>query len=154
MLSYHRRMFVFDHWCNMVSLDAVAPVADRVPRALAWLNHILGAKRIWLARVTATQPPFSVNPAFGALELRAEFEIARDGWAGFLGTQSDADMARVLHYHSLKGEPFQSPLGDILSHVPIHGQHHRGQVNAELRTQGVTPPAIDFIYASRLGALD
>ena len=26
MLSYHRRMFVFDHWCNMVSLDAVAPV--------------------------------------------------------------------------------------------------------------------------------
>jgi hypothetical protein len=43
MLSYHRRMFVFDHWANMVPLDAVAPVADRVPRSRAWLNADLRA---------------------------------------------------------------------------------------------------------------
>ena len=63
-------------------------------------------------------------------------------------------MVRWLHYHSLKGEPLQSPLGDILSHVPIHGQHHRGQVNAELRAHGIAPPAIDFIFASRAGVLE
>jgi uncharacterized damage-inducible protein DinB len=145
-------MFAFDHWASMASLDAVAPVADRVPRSLAWLNHVLGAKRIWLARVTGTAPPFGVNPTFGVLELRAEFEIARDGWAGYLAAQTDADVARTIHYSSLKGEPFQSALGDILAHLVIHGQHHRGQVNADLRAAGLQPPAIDFIVAARSGA--
>ena len=145
MLSYHRRMFVFDHWCNTVSLDAVAPHADRVPRSLAWLNHVLGAKRIWLARVTATPMPFGVNPTFSAAELAEQFEIARDGWARYLDTQTDADMTRVIHYHSLKGDPFQSALGDILAHVPVHGQHHRGQVNARLREIGGEPPLVDYI---------
>ena len=154
MLAYHRRMFVFDHWANLASLGAVAPVADRVPRSLAWLNHILGAKRIWLARVTGTPAPFGVNPTFSATELHTEFAVAREGWAGFLDTQTDADIPRVIHYNSLKGDPLHSPLGDILAHLPIHGQHHRGQVNADLRAAGIAPPAIDFIAASRAGALD
>jgi uncharacterized damage-inducible protein DinB len=154
MLAYHRRMFLFDHWANMVSLGTVAPVADRVPQALAWLNHVLGAKRIWLARVTGTPMPFGVNPTFGVLELGAEFEIARDEWSRFLDSQADKDVTRVIHYNSLKGEPFHSPLGDILAHLPVHGQHHRGQVNAALRAAGLTPPAIDFIVAARSGALE
>jgi uncharacterized damage-inducible protein DinB len=154
MLSYHRRMFAFDHWANMVSLDAVSPHADRVPKSLAWLNHVLGAKRIWLARVTGTPMPFGVNPTFSAADLRAEFAVARDGWAAFLDGQTDADMGRVVTYTNLKGDPFQTALGDILAHVPVHGQHHRGQVNADLRAAGLTPPVIDYIHAARAGLLD
>jgi uncharacterized damage-inducible protein DinB len=70
-----------------------------------------------------------------------------------LDTQRDTDMTRVIQYTTLKGDPFQSPLGDILAHVPVHGQHHRGQVNADLRAAGITPPVIDFIAAARSGAL-
>jgi uncharacterized damage-inducible protein DinB len=154
MLSYHRRMFAFDHWANMVSLDAVSPHADRVPKSLGWLNHVLGAKRIWLARVTGTPMPFGVNPTFSAADLRAEFAVARDGWAAFLDGQTDADMGRVVTYTNLKGDPFQTALGDILAHVPVHGQHHRGQVNADLRAAGLTPPVIDYIHAARAGSLD
>lgn len=153
MISHHRRMFAFDHWANIVSLEAVAPHTERVPKSLAWLNHILGAKRIWLARVTGTVPPFSVNPTFGAGELRGQFEAADREWQQFLATQDDGDVERIIDYLNLKGEPFQSALGDILAHVPVHGQHHRGQVNADLRAAGLTPPAIDYIHAARSGAI-
>ncbi|MDH4064644.1 MAG: DinB family protein [Acidobacteriota bacterium] len=153
MLAYHRRMLAFDRWANTVSLDAVAPVADRVPRALAWLNHILGAKRIWLARVTGANAPVGVSPTFAAAELPAQFELAHAGWLDFLDSQTDADVARAIRYTNLKGDPFESALGDILAHLPIHGQHHRGQVNADLRAAGITPPAIDFIVAVRTGAV-
>ena len=147
-------MLAFDHWANVASLDAVGPVVERVPKSLAWLNHILGAKRIWLARVTGEAPPFGVNPTFSAVHLAAEFDVAGDGWSRYLDTQTDADIARVIHYKNLKGDPFQSPLGDILAHVPVHGQHHRGQVNADLRAAGLAPPTIDFIHAARAGLLD
>jgi uncharacterized damage-inducible protein DinB len=153
MLTHHRRMFAFDHWANMVSLDAVAPVAERVPRSLAWLNHVLGAKRIWLARVTGTEAPFGVNPTFSPAELAGQFALARDGWSAFLNTRTDADLDGVIHYRNLKGDPLSSALGDILAHLPVHGQHHRGQVNADLRAAGLTPPAIDYIHAARSGAL-
>jgi uncharacterized damage-inducible protein DinB len=153
MLAYHRRMFAFDHWANNVSLDAVEPVAQKAPASMAWLNHILGAKCIWLARVMSTPPPFGVNPVFGPVDLRAQFAEVDDGWTRFLATQSEPDMARVIHYLNLKGDPFSSPLGDILAHVPVHGQHHRGQVNADLRAGGVAPPAIDYIHAARTGAI-
>jgi uncharacterized damage-inducible protein DinB len=153
MIAYHRRMLAFDHWANIVSLDAVEPVVGRVPKSLAWLNHVLGAKRIWLARVTGTETPFGVNPTFNPAELRVEFDVAREGWSRFLDTRADADVTRVIHYTNLKGDPFQSALGDILAHLPMHGQHHRGQVNADLRAAGIAPPAIDYIHAARTGVL-
>jgi uncharacterized damage-inducible protein DinB len=146
-------MLAFDHWANTVSLDAVAPVADGVPVALARLNHILGATSVWLARVTATAMPFGVNPTFTADELRVQLQHAHDGWLSFLQTQTDADVPRIIYYTNLKGQPFSSPLGDILTHLPLHGQHHRGQVNADLRAAGVAPPVIDFIHAARSGVL-
>lgn len=153
MLAYHRRIFAFDHWATRLSLDAVAPVAGRVPRSVAWLNHILGAKRIWLARVTGGEMPFGVNPDFAVAELPAQFELAHVGWKDFLDTQQDDDVNRAIHYTNLKGEPFESRLGDILTHLPIHGQHHRGQINADLRAAGIAPPAIDFIVAARTGGI-
>jgi uncharacterized damage-inducible protein DinB len=153
MLAYHRRMLAFDHWANLTSLDAVAPVVDRVPRSLAWLNHIMAAKRIWLSRVALSPWTHGLNPAFSIADLRAEFETAHAGWSAFLATQADADVTRVIEYRNLKGDAFQSPLGDILAHLPVHGQQHRGQVNADLRAAGVTPPSIDYIFAARSGAL-
>ena len=153
MLTHHRRMFAFDRWANVVSLDAVEPVAQQVPASMAWLNHILGAKCIWLARVTGTPPPFGVNPAFSAADLRGQFAQVHDGWTRFLAGQTDQDVVRVIDYLNLKGDPFSSPLGDILAHVPVHGQHHRGQINADLRAAGVAPPVIDYIHAARTGAI-
>lgn len=154
MLAYHRRLFAFDHWANLTSLAAVAPVADRVPRSLGWLNHVLGAKRVWLARVTGTAMPFGVNPTFAVDDLAAQFAVAHDGWSAFFDTLDDASVERVVRYTNLKGDPFETRLGDILAHLPLHGQHHRGQVNADLRAAGITPPAIDYIHAARTGALD
>jgi uncharacterized damage-inducible protein DinB len=154
MLAYHRRMFAFDHWANLVSLNATTPHAAQLPRALAWLNHILGAKRIWLARVTGTAAPFDVNPTLAIDTLAGEFLLAHDGWTAFLDTQTDADVARIIEYRNLKGDLFTTALGDILAHLPVHGQHHRGQINADLRAVGLTPPSIDYIHAARSGMLD
>lgn len=153
MLDHHRRMLNFDHWANLIVLDAVAPVAERVPRSVAWLNHILGAKLVWLARVVGGEAPFSVNPTLAIRDLHEHFVLAHEEWSRFLDRQSNVDVARRIDYRNLNGEPFSSALGEILAHVPVHGQHHRGQINADLRAAGAAPPSIDFIHAARTGAV-
>lgn len=149
MLTHHRRLFAFDHWANRVALDAVEPVLDRVPTALVRLNHILGASRIWLARVTGERAPFDLNPSFDAAALRREFATARQLWDACLDAQRDAELAREIVY----GSSQRVTLSDVLTHLPLHGQQHRGQVNTDLRAAGVTPPSIDYIHAARRGMI-
>jgi uncharacterized damage-inducible protein DinB len=37
----------------------------------------------------------------------------------------------------------------MLTHVALHGVHHRGQIAASLRANGIDPPALDFIRFAR-----
>jgi uncharacterized damage-inducible protein DinB len=153
MVAYHRRLFRFDHWANLAALEAVIPIADRVPRSVAWLAHIAAAKRIWHARVTGTSSPAGVTQDIPAADLRSHLEDTHGLWTRVIDGLTDADTDRLVRYTNLRGEPFTSPLGDILTHLPIHGQHHRGQVAADVRAAGGTPPVIDFIHATRTGHL-
>jgi len=50
----------------------------------------------------------------------------------------------VTYTNSAKRE-FSTALGDILVHVALHGQYHRGKVNLLLRENGLEPVPADFI---------
>ena len=58
----------------------------------------------------------------------------------------------TITYTNSKGEPCTSRVADVLTHVALHGAHHRGQLVAELRAAGHVPPYVDFIHATRTGA--
>jgi uncharacterized damage-inducible protein DinB len=37
----------------------------------------------------------------------------------------------------------------MLTHVALHGVHHRGQIAASLRSNEIEPPALDYIRFAR-----
>lgn len=47
------------------------------------------------------------------------------------------------------GEDWTSTVGDILTHVAMHGAYHRAQIAAAIRESGRTPAYTDFIHAVR-----
>ena len=152
MLVYHQRLLAFDHWANLETLKAVSPVAERAPKALTLVAHVAAAKRLWFARVTGTAQPLPVWPTLSLDQCRTELLVADEEWMRHLGSLTDADLlAQQVTYTNTRGERFTSPLADILLHLPLHGQHHRGQIAFVLREAGGTPPIIDFIHASRQG---
>jgi uncharacterized damage-inducible protein DinB len=151
MLEHHRRMLAFDHWANLESLAAVERAAAAAPKALAWMAHVAAAKRLWFARVMATPPPLPIWPTLSVDECRRQLIAAHDEWMAYLTSLGDADVDRDVVYTNTRGERFASPLTDILCHLPLHGQHHRGQAAAAVRDGGATPAVIDFIHASRQG---
>ena len=148
-----RRLFGFDDWANGQVMRALAPLEATAPTAVAWMGHVMAAKRLWFARVTQGTPPFSVNPDLTRAAIVHELREAHDEWMRYLDGLRDDDLEGVIRYQNLKGEPFESPLGDILTHLVLHGQHHRGQCLAAIRQAGTAPPVIDFIHASRTGAI-
>ena len=148
-----RRLLAFDDWANTQVLNAVEPMAADVHRAVAWMAHVMAAKWIWFARVAGTTAPFPVNPELPAPDIRVQFAAGHEEWMRHLDGLTEADLDRVVRYSNLKGDPFQNTLAEILTHLGIHGQHHRGQCTAAIRQAGGSPPAIDYIHATRSGAV-
>jgi len=48
-------------------------------------------------------------------------------------------------------QPESISIGETMLQIPLHSQHHRGQVNARLRTVGGEPPRVDYIVWVWLG---
>jgi uncharacterized damage-inducible protein DinB len=82
-------------------------------------------------------------PSLPELKLRlASVEAER---AAFVSALADADLDRVISYRTLAGQAFSDPLGDLIRHVVNHSTYHRGQLVAQLRQLGQTPPNTDLI---------
>ena len=54
-----------------------------------------------------------------------------------------------VRYRNSRGEEFHTPVGDLLTHVLMHGAYHRGQIAASVRRAGGEPAATDYIAFTR-----
>lgn len=134
---------------RMLAALKAAPCPPEV--ALRELAHVRGAQATWLARIAGVEPSLAIWPDLAVSELQAVGEeldaASRDLHAGL----TPADLDTAVRYRNSRGEPFETPLIDVLLHVALHGQYHRGKANAGLRAAGAEPVAVDYIAWSRLG---
>jgi uncharacterized damage-inducible protein DinB len=151
-LAELRRLFAYEAWANRRTLDALAAVASPPPSALSRMAHVVGAGRLWLGRLLG-ETPAAVWPALDLAACRAGWEELERRWDSYLAALAPADLASSVDYVNSRGEPWSSPVGDVLTHVVLHGVHHRGQIAADLRSAGAEPAYVDFIEAARRGYL-
>ncbi len=138
-------------WADARMLTALRSATQVPPAALREQAHVRGTQATWLARVKGEQPLLEIWPdlTLDGLEEAGQVldRMLHDLHSG-LGRD---DIGRVVSYHNSSGGPFETPLADILLHLALHGQYHRGKANAALRAAGVEPVAVDYIVWSRLG---
>ncbi|HSE98655.1 MAG TPA: DinB family protein, partial [Blastocatellia bacterium] len=72
----------------------------------------------------------------------------------FINSLSLTDLDKQVFYTNSKGEPWQSSVADILTHVAMHSAYHRGQIAGQLRQSGSGPANTDFIHCARQGLID
>jgi uncharacterized damage-inducible protein DinB len=71
-------------------------------------------------------------------------------WIEWMNMATEEQLENMLVYRSMKGDPFEQPVKDILLHLNNHGTYHRGQLVTMLRQLGVTDiPQTDYILYSR-----
>jgi uncharacterized damage-inducible protein DinB len=105
------------------------------------LQHVCWADGIWLERIGG--PPLQK----GAIAM--EWPQTHQYWQKFADGLTDADLTRVVPYKDTKGNPYETPLWQIVLHVVNHATLHRGQVMAMFRQLGVAPPPTDLIFYYR-----
>jgi uncharacterized damage-inducible protein DinB len=149
-----RRLVAYDHLANDQCLASLMGLADAVPsRGLAIMAHVIGAERLWLARIEGEPSPLAVWPALDLDGCTRELEALDRPWVHLLGALDATLMAREVRYTNTKGETFTNRVEDMLQHVFLHSAHHRGQIAMAVRAAGGTPAYTDFIHIVRSGLI-
>ena len=144
-LAQLRRLWSHAAWADervASTLDACAHVADDVWREYA---HLLGAEAVWLDRLMGRTPRVAVWPTLARSDALALRRTLATEYAAYLDGLSEAALAAPLTYVTSAGVPCIVPVSEILLHVALHGQYHRGRINIMLRQAGEQPVSLDYV---------
>lgn len=118
------------------------------------LVHILSAEWLWRMRCQEGISPsrlLSETDYFSLAAIQADWIKEEAAMSGYLAKLREADLGQMIKYRSTQGEPHRNMLGDILTHVVIHGMQHRAELAAKLTYLGHSPGDLDLIVFLREG---
>lgn len=153
VVDHLRQQFAYDTWANLEVLTTVRAAGGDSTRSRQLIAHIIAAGRLWLERIEQQPHKLPVWPEFDQQECESQAKALGQAWKEFLAKLTESGLAQTVSYKNSKGEPWNSTVTDILTHVTMHGAYHRGQVASHMRASGQTPAYTDFIHAVRQGFL-
>ena len=151
--DYYARLLRYDAWANAETLGSLRG-GEATAKAVRWMGHIVGVGALWLARLRQEPAVMAVWPDLDLEGCAAGIERLADSWPRYLQALSPADLEGSVGYRNSLGEYWTNTVGDILTHVAMHGAYHRAQIAAAVRESGREPAYTDFIHAVRQGLVE
>ncbi|RUL50468.1 DinB family protein [Lysinibacillus antri] len=136
-----QKMYDHLHWANQRILEALESSKDE--EVIRLFSHILFAEKVWLTRLQGVDS--SHLPIWSDIGLEGCAELVKQNEEGLTTFLKEANLDKIICYKNSKGTQFENSVRDVLTHVALHGQYHRGQINSRLRASGSEPVNVDFI---------
>lgn len=149
---------LLDHleWANRRALEAARGPENEEPMRLLrgprnqearkLLSHLLASERLWLERIEGgDNSGREIWPELSFADCEELLEQNAEAFRRLLDSLSEEEIQQKISYRNSEGREFDTPLGEILLHVFLHGTYHRGQIARELRRAGEEPVNTDFI---------
>ena len=147
MAAMENTLIAHDHWATHRVLDMLSHLETIPDKAAVILEHMLVAHAHWYARVTNTQPDL---PLWGSsLSLHDCASMADEYFGNWKTVIAEDDLDRVITYRNSSGREFSNTIREILHHLCMHGQYHRGQVVIHTRHLVDSVPSTDLIVFLR-----
>ncbi len=151
------KLFEYTYWANGRILACAAQVSEEQLRAgmengrslHQLLFHILRTEWAWL-RVcqTGVQPDNPIQPdQFPTLAaLQQQWQDEQQRMFTYLNNLSETALNSPTTIQDWRGNQYQLVLGQLLTHVALHGMQHRSEAAMLLSQYGQSPGDIDFFF--------
>lgn len=159
-MDTYQKYIAYNAWANKQFADLLeklppavldAPVRSSFDTLRKTLFHLLDAEILWLERLRGIDregwPSENMQPE----QVFSEMRKSAEAWIVFGNEQDASGWAKLCAYKNVKGDPFETAVGDIALHCMNHATFHRGQLVTMLRElQAVeTLPKTDYIQYCR-----
>lgn len=149
MIPQLEHFLKYNAWANARAIASIRTVPNGDSKAVDPLSHLLIAERFWLHRIQQLPNPEGGWETMPLDECESYASETHARFTAFLEGVTDSQLSGAIHYRNLKGDEFDTPLRDILTHLYTHGVHHRGQVLSKVRAEGGEPHTLDYIAFQR-----
>ncbi|WP_372630010.1 DinB family protein [Cohnella sp.] len=146
-----RRMMDQMYWANDELLRGLHQQPDASGEIGKLFRHLLIAEQVWVTRLEGkSSAHLKLWKESDVDSLEALVRDNEQRYKRYVEGLAGADLDRMLEYANQSGAKFRTSIRDILIHVALHGQYHRGQINSALRKLSGTPVPLDHIVFARL----
>ena len=153
MIEHTRRLFDYNDWANREVTNSLKAGPEPPATSVSILGHIVAAEWLWIGRLKHDQTAVIVWPQLALDQCEVQFSDLARLWREYLNELTIDKLIETVSYRTGAGEEFTNNVGDILSHVIMHGVYHRGQIARDMRVAGLEPPFTDYIHAVRNGLI-
>jgi len=122
------------------NLDQLSPEDASI--TLRILDHMHVVDRIFQHHLRGLPHTFRAARSEAMPELQALANSVRDiddWYASYVSSLTEEDFEQPVDFVFTSGKPARMRRGEILLHVCLHGNYHRGNVGAVLQLKGITP---------------
>lgn len=133
----------YDQWAALRISEAAIAAGEVPERFTVLFSHVLAAQAIWLDRMEGNVASGDVWPIYAPESWKDRINANSERLLTFIATCGDFN--RAIDYTNTQGKAFRNTVNQILSHLFMHGQYHRGQMMQLLRPHVDKAPALDMI---------
>lgn len=145
MLERFGLMFRYELWANRRTLASIEAAQDR-GSTVRLFAHIVAAQEVWLTRLLGSSSDgVPIWPTRTVAECKDALEAMNARIESYLADLDEEALNARITYSNQTGRTFEHMPLDILTHLGLHSQHHRGQIALQLRQLGQEPAVTDFI---------
>ena len=137
-----------EHWANQRLTEQLQKLGEIPEKAQRTFNHIIGAQHTWITRINDTQPMMTVWPSLMPDHWDSLFKKNHELLSVIVSEEKN--LSRVISYTNTHGGSFSNPVSEIILHLCLHSQYHRGQVITMCRDIIASPLPTDMIAFLRL----
>lgn len=135
----------YELWANHRVIAALETISNPPQRAVAVMGHILSAQQVWIGRITNQSVFVSIWEGIPVSWMGETAERQHRQVESYVGGLTESQLTESIVYKDSKGNPHQTPLVEILTHMSHHAAYHRGQVVQLIRPMLADAPVTDYI---------
>lgn len=147
MEEFFNELFDYNFYCNKQLIEAFTEMEEVPEKTVSLFDHLLNAHHIWNARINGAEPVYGVWQKHSPAEwTEIHYENQRNTFEIITNAE---DFEERIDYQNSEGRLFTNTMQDMLFHIINHSTHHRAQILADLRANGIEPMALDYVFYKR-----